>query len=336
MAMATAAVPASCVPQTRTGWGDVLGEVARALLGEVASDEEPLDLARAFVDLRDARVAIVALDGIVVQVAVAAVDLDRPGAHPLGELRRIELRLRRFREARDALGAHASRMQDEKPRGVDARVHVGEVVADARVLDQLLAELGAFLRIGERGLERGARDAPRLRGDADPAALEVGERDGEALAARAEQVLFGNGAVPEHDGARVGGADAELVLELLGREAAGVGGHDEGGKAFLAEVRIGYGEDDRDPGALAVGDELLVAVQHPAPILQHRARPEIVGLASRLRLGEAEAADLAPRGHVGKPRLLLRIASPREDRTATHGVVNAHESRGGSASRGDL
>src|SRR5476651_1059377 len=135
MAMATAPVPASCVPQTRTGWGDVLGEVARALLGEVARDEEPLDLARALVDLRDARVAIVALDGIVVQVAVAAMDLDRLGAHPLGKLGGIELGLRRFRKARDALGAHAGRMQDEKPRRVDARMHVGEVVADRRMLD---------------------------------------------------------------------------------------------------------------------------------------------------------------------------------------------------------
>src|SRR5450631_3400500 len=101
MAIATAAVPASCVPQTRTGWGEVLGGVARVLLGQVARDEQPLDLAGAFVDLRDARVAIVPLDGIVVQVAVAAVDLDRLGAYPLGQLRRVELRLRRLREARD-------------------------------------------------------------------------------------------------------------------------------------------------------------------------------------------------------------------------------------------
>src|SRR5260221_12894226 len=121
MATATAAVPASCVPQTRTGWGDGLGGVARALLGEVARDQQPLDLAGAFVDLRDARVAIVALDRIVAQVAVAAVDLDRLGAYPLGELGCVELRLRRFGEAGNAFAAHARRMQDEKARGVDAR-----------------------------------------------------------------------------------------------------------------------------------------------------------------------------------------------------------------------
>jgi hypothetical protein len=40
------------------------------------SDHQPLDLARPFVDFRDARVAIRPLDGIFAAVAVAAVDLN--------------------------------------------------------------------------------------------------------------------------------------------------------------------------------------------------------------------------------------------------------------------
>ena len=45
--------------------------------GEFAGDEHFLDLARAVVDLEDAHVAIIFLDRIVVEEAVAAVDLDR-------------------------------------------------------------------------------------------------------------------------------------------------------------------------------------------------------------------------------------------------------------------
>src|ERR1700694_1484327 len=141
MAAAIATVPASWVPQMSTGWGEVLFGVARVLTGDISRDQQALYFAGAFVDLRDARVAVMTLDGIVVQVTVAAVDLDRLGAHPFGELGGVELRLRSFREAGKALGAHARRMQDEQPRGIDARMHVGEVVADRRVLDAFLAGL---------------------------------------------------------------------------------------------------------------------------------------------------------------------------------------------------
>ena len=44
-----------------------------------AGDHEPLDLARALVDLRDLRVAVVALDRELLRVPVAAEDLDRLG-----------------------------------------------------------------------------------------------------------------------------------------------------------------------------------------------------------------------------------------------------------------
>src|SRR5262245_30101483 len=56
-------------------------------------DHEPLDLARAFVDLRDLRVAVVALDREFLRVAVAAQDLDRLGRLPSSHLGGEELRL---------------------------------------------------------------------------------------------------------------------------------------------------------------------------------------------------------------------------------------------------
>src|SRR3954463_2066955 len=59
-----------------------------------ASDHEALDLARALVDLRDLRVAVVALDRKLLRVAVAAEHLDRLGGLAARHLGREQLRLR--------------------------------------------------------------------------------------------------------------------------------------------------------------------------------------------------------------------------------------------------
>src|SRR6185295_19117593 len=105
---ASTTVPIICTSQAVTSaWlGLTVGWSAAAtrfsLLTEVACDEQALDLAGAFVDLRDAGVAVVALDGIVLEVAVAAVDLDRVRADLLGELGSEELGLGGLGQARQA------------------------------------------------------------------------------------------------------------------------------------------------------------------------------------------------------------------------------------------
>jgi hypothetical protein len=158
---------------------------------ERARDEQPLDLARALVDLRDARVAVVPLDRVVREVAVAAMDLDRLGADPFGELGGEELRLRGLGQARQALASHPRRVQHQQARRVEPRLHVREHVADGCVLDQRFAELGPPASVSDGRLECRARDAERLRGDADATAFEVREGDRQSLAARPQQVVFG-------------------------------------------------------------------------------------------------------------------------------------------------
>src|SRR5439155_17390146 len=59
-----------------------------------ARDDDALDLARPFVDLGDLRVAVVALDGELLRVAVAAENLDRLRRLAARHLGREELRLR--------------------------------------------------------------------------------------------------------------------------------------------------------------------------------------------------------------------------------------------------
>src|SRR3954451_10858487 len=72
------------------------------LRGDPAADDQPLDIARALVDLANPDVAIDPLDREILQVTVAAMDLDRVGAYPLGHFRGVELRHGSLLQARDA------------------------------------------------------------------------------------------------------------------------------------------------------------------------------------------------------------------------------------------
>src|SRR5690606_17484178 len=84
-----------------------------------AADHDALDLARALVDPRDADVAEVALDGEVLGVAVAAVDLHRAIAHPPGGLAGEELGHRRLRREALAPLLHLRRAEGEQARRVE-------------------------------------------------------------------------------------------------------------------------------------------------------------------------------------------------------------------------
>src|SRR4029077_13189174 len=71
-----------------------LGERPLGEAEDRARDYEALDLARAFVDLGDLRIPVVALDRELLRVAVPAEDLDRLGRLPPGHLGGEQLRLR--------------------------------------------------------------------------------------------------------------------------------------------------------------------------------------------------------------------------------------------------
>ena len=69
--------------------------------------------------------------------------------------------------------AHARRVVREQAARIDRRVHVREHVGDAAELRDRPVELPPCPRVGSGGLERCAGDADRLRGNADPAPLEI-------------------------------------------------------------------------------------------------------------------------------------------------------------------
>src|SRR5262249_20058582 len=147
---------------------------------------------------------------VLARVAVAAEDLDRALGAPDGDLAGLELAHRALGVGERAAGAaHPRGAVDEQARRVDLHLHVGERERDRLVLDDRPAELGALLRIRERVLVGGARDADRLRANAGPGGLEGRHRGlllraaalaraGDALVElllAAEQAAAGNAAV---------------------------------------------------------------------------------------------------------------------------------------------
>src|SRR5207247_10780441 len=114
------------------------GEQERArLLQHLARHHETLDPLRALVDLRDLRVAHVALDRVLADVPVAAEDLHRVGGDGHGDVAALELRhRRRFRELGpvDAVVDHLTETVEQPARRLALGLHVGELRLDELVL----------------------------------------------------------------------------------------------------------------------------------------------------------------------------------------------------------
>src|SRR5437764_10725747 len=66
---------------------------------------------------------------------------------------------------------------------------------------------------------------------------------------------------------------------------------EEGGDAALVALApVGDGEDDREVGFAAVGDEDLLAVEHPFVALADRGHRDVGGVRAGVRLGQRETA----------------------------------------------
>src|SRR5581483_2282093 len=146
--------------------------------GERARDDEPLDLAGALEEGVDLRVAVPLLHREVLDVAVAAENLD--GLFGDADRRLAGLELAHgslgLRE-RLAAARHPGRTVDEQPRRVDLDGHVREHEADTLVADDGLPEGLALLGVLRRELERRPRDADGLASHQRPRDLEGAERD---------------------------------------------------------------------------------------------------------------------------------------------------------------
>src|SRR5581483_6470365 len=170
------------------------------------ADHHALDLGRSLADQEQRRVAVEALDLVLLRVAVAAVDAEGLLDDLLARLRGEELRHPRLEVGALARVLHARRLEREHPRRLDLRRHVGELELDRLVLGDRLAERLALLAVAERQLERALGDADAAGGDVDAPDLERVHHLAEALA---EPPLL----APED---ALGRADVAVVDELRG------------------------------------------------------------------------------------------------------------------------
>ena len=112
-----------------------------AFVSELAADHQPLNVGRALIDRGDAHVAIDALDGEVVEIAVAAVDLDGRRADLFSHLRGEQLGHRCLLEAGAAFVAQARGVQHHQLGRLQRRCHVGQAEGDRLMLDDRLPKV---------------------------------------------------------------------------------------------------------------------------------------------------------------------------------------------------
>src|SRR5829696_2329117 len=110
--------------------GIASSSIPHRLAQQRARDHEPLDLGRPLVDLGHLGVAVVALGRELARVAVAAEDLDRLARLDARDTAGEQLGLRPLDRVRMTRVLEARRAPRQRPRGLDLRLHVGELLLD--------------------------------------------------------------------------------------------------------------------------------------------------------------------------------------------------------------
>src|SRR3954468_9524304 len=301
-----------------------------------AADDELLDLRGALVERRHAHVAEVALDGVVVGVARAAVQLDRLVGAVLRGLGRVELGDRGLRGRRPALVLEEPGAPHEHPR----RVRLDPHLRDHRLHELEGAdrppELLALLGVGDGGVERALADAHAPRRDGVAAGVERAHRDLEAVAHLAHQRVVAHADAIERERRRVRAVQAHLAVDLLAREALGLRRHEEGGEPAVLLLRVRLGEDQRHLGVVAERDPHLVARDLPAAVDLLRARALVGRVGARVGLRQPEAAERLARAQRREPALLLLLRAPAHDRGAHERGLHGHDRAHRRAAAPDL
>ena len=158
-----------------------------------------LDLAGAFPDALDARVAPDALQRQVVHQPHAAVDLDRLVGDEGQHLGGLQLGHRHVLVGDRALVVFPGGLHDQQVGGLQLGRHVGELERDALELADLLAELLALRGIFDGVAERAFGAAEAGRRDLQPRRAEPGVGDLETLVHLAQHLAGRQPAIVEFE-----------------------------------------------------------------------------------------------------------------------------------------
>ena len=251
------------------------------LLGDGAQDVEADDVLRAFPDRVALGVTELTGQGPVLDVAVAAQDLQPLAGHlqaaaggaKLGERHEYAVEAPRLLVA--GAISQGGGLEDDGGGGLDLHGHLHQRLLHHRQLVQAAAEGLAVGGVDCRLQEAAPGDAQPHGGDAQPRAVDHAHHAVEPPRLRrpalgvAEDVGLG---VHEVDLGGGDGAGAQLVLDALDVDAVGGavsagGGDDEEGEAASAGAgALGPGQGS-DGFSVNVGAEPLGAVQQPGPLI---------------------------------------------------------------------
>src|ERR1700730_14195437 len=148
---------------------------------EIAAHDQPHDLVAAFENLVDPHVAQHALDRVIAQIAVAAMELQ-------AAIDGLEARIGREPLRHGGEPGRPGQAAVERARGAAhhqaRRLELGRVIGDAKAqrleIGEPRSELLALAHIVDRALEAELRAADRAGRDVEPAAIEPGHGDLEA------------------------------------------------------------------------------------------------------------------------------------------------------------
>ena len=206
------------------------------------------------------QIAPKALDRIFFEIAIAAKELERIvdniapaiSRKPLGHGGKARL-VRRI--GRDLGGGEI----EQRARRFELGRHIGKHELGVLEIRNRLAELLAFLCIGNSFVETALRAAQAARTDIQPSAIKARHCEVEPLAFLANAVFNRHATIFEDQLGGRRGIPSELLLRLAERKAGRVLFDDEAGYA-LALMLAGANHHDIDIIITGAGDKLLRAV----------------------------------------------------------------------------
>ncbi len=287
---------------------------------EHAGHQQAVDLIGAFEDAIDARIAIGPLHGIVLMIAVAAMDLHGFVHHVIQRLRAEDL----DQGALDGelfTGLHQgfSRILNVAGHAIrHAFIHVhpdrhfGQLVLDQAELGDGFSESPALAGVADRIGQRLAAFAVRGDRQRQPPDVQDVEREDVAAPDLAQDVLHRDVHVIEIDGGGGTALQSHLLFFRPGRNTGPGAFHQKRRELFAAH----FGEYRIQIRDAAIGDPHLLAVEHVVRSIGCEIRPRAhgQGIGSGLRLGQTVGGDQLGRREPGKILLLLLFGAEQQHR----------------------
>ncbi len=135
----------------------------------------------------------------------------------------------------------------------------------------------------------------------------------EAATLGAEQVLGGDAGVLEDEFGGVLRGETDLVELAASAETGGVALDDDERETFRPRVRVGAAHHDDEIGVDSVGDERLLAVDHPLVTVAYGGGLHALQVGSGSGLGHRDRADTLTGGHLRQPAGLLLLCAEVHD-----------------------